>query len=374
MNDKPLILIVDDDPLVRSVLAAALEDCYNLQQAESGEAVLDFLKLHKEALPDLIFLDIEMHQLDGYETCKALRAAGHSMPVIFVSSHDSLEERLYGFDVGGEDFVSKPFDAEELQRKAQLAVARKRSTDSLQNVTVNILHEVGETGVLLAFLREAIHITDYERLAMLLLRSVGDYGLHCNLQLRHDDGTVTLTPSGAPNQLELSLLERATALDHKFRLGRRMVINYHFISLMVMDLPEDSERSRRLVDYIDVLVESAEAVAETIGIRRESAVRAEALMVASAESFGAIESLREGYRRQQADTQTLLHQLIGEVEHTYVHLGLTENQEETISSALRRSAERILRLFEQGAEFDRQFATVLDALKPQSKANTDVWL
>lgn len=374
MKSKHVILLVDDEALVRSVLSAVLEDSYNILEAESGEAALALLQKPEQAKPDLIFLDIEMHQFDGYETCKALRAAGHDMPVIFVSSHDTINERLRAFDVGGDDFVSKPFEAEELKRKAQLAVERKLSTDGLQSMTQQILHEVGEMGVLLAFLREAIRITSYEALATLLLKSVSDYGVRCNVQLRHDDGVVTLTPRGIPTQLELSLLERATALDHKFRLGRRMVINYHFISLMVMDIPEDSERARRLIDYIDVLIEAAEAIAETIGIRRESAVRAEALMVATAESFSAIQALRDGYHQQQADTQTLLLQLIEEVERTYVHLGLTENQEETISSTLRRSAERILHLFEQGAEFDRQFATVLDALKPQSKSNADVWL
>ena len=374
VNEKPLVLVVDDEALVRSVLTTVLEDAYTLQEADSGEAALALLQRPGQVMPNLIFLDIEMLRLDGYETCRALRAAGHTMPIIFVSSHDTLEERLHAFDVGGEDFISKPFEPEELKRKARLAVQRNLSADGLQSVMQKTLHEVGETGVMLAFLREAIRITDYEALALLLLKSVSDYGVRCNVQLRHEDGTVTLTPTGAPTQLELSLFERATALDHKFRLGRRLVINYHFISLMVMDMPEDSERARRLIDYIDVLIESAEAVAETIGMRRESAMRAEALMVATAESCGAIESLREGYQRQQVDTQTLLHQLIEEVEHTYVHLGLTENQEETISSALRRSAERILHLFEQGAEFDRQFVAVLEALKPQSNTNADVWL
>jgi len=374
MNPRPLVLIVDDDPIILDTLASALEDDFDTIDAESGEAALSRLNAPGLPAPDLIFLDIEMHQLDGYETCQGLRKAGHGMPVIFVSSHDTLEERLRAFDVGGDDFVSKPFDAAELLRKAHLAVQRHRETAGLQAVTQQILHEVGETGVLLAFLREAIRITDYEQLAALLLKAVGDYGVSCIVQLRHDGGLITLSPSGSPTQLELSLLERATALDHKFRLGRRLVINYPIFSLLILDMPEDDERERRVTDFIDALVESAEAVAETIGIRRESAMRAEALMVATAESCGAIEVLREGYRQQQADTQTLLYNLIEEVEHTYVHLGLTENQEDTISSALRKSAERILQLFQHGAEFDRQFAAVLDALKPQSHANADVWL
>jgi DNA-binding response OmpR family regulator len=370
----PTVLIVDDNTVVRESIAAVLEDSFGIIDADSGEAALALLQTQAGPVPDLVLMDIEMHQLDGYETCQAMRSAGYAMPVIFVSSHDTLNERLRAFDAGGDDFISKPYDAEELVRKAQLAVHRRLHTEGLQQAAQQILHEVGETGVLLSFLREAIRVTDYAALASLLFKSVGDYGVRCYVQLRHEHGVETLAPSDTPTQLELSILERATALDHKFRLGRRLVINYHFISLLIVDMPDDVDRARRLSDYLDVLVESAEAVAETIDIRRESAKRAEALMVATGESCGAIENLRAGYRQQQADTRVLLRELIDEVEHTYVHLGLTESQEETISSALRRNAERILQLFAQSVEFEQQFAAVLAALQPQGNANADVWL
>jgi DNA-binding response OmpR family regulator len=371
---QPTVLIVDDNAVLRMSIAAVLEDFFRIVDVDSGEAALALLQTRPEPMPDLVLLDIEMHQLDGYETCQAMRSAGYAMPVIFVSSHDTLNERLRAFDAGGDDFISKPYDAAELERKAQLAVQRKLHAEGLQQATQQILHEVGETGVLLSFLREAIRVTDYAALALLLFKSVGDYGVRCYVQLRHEHGVETLAPSDTPTQLELSILERATALDHRFRLGRRLVINYHFISLLIVDMPDDVDRARRLSDYLDVLVESAEAVAETIDVRRESALRAEALMVATGGSVGAIETLRERYRKQQADTHVLLQELIEEVEHTYVHLGLTESQEETISSALRRNAERILHLFAQSVEFEQQFAAVLDALKPQSNVNADVWL
>jgi hypothetical protein len=123
-----------------------------------------------------------------------------------------------------------------------------------------------------------------------------------------------------------------------------------------------------------MLVESAEAVVETIAMRRESAARAETLMVASAESYSAIEELREAQIKQQSDTRLLLEQLISEVERTYVYLGLTENQEETVSTAMRTGADKILQLFDQWAEHDEKFQTVLASLRPKGNSNNDVWL
>lgn len=368
------ILVVDDDPVIRAAVAIVLENDFQVAEAESGEAALDYIAAHADALPDLILLDIEMEQLDGYDTCRRLRAAGHQMPVIFVSGHDTLEERLRAFDAGGDDFISKPFDAPILQRKTSHAMAAVERTLSLQEGVRKALHTVGETGVLLEFLREAIRITDYDELARVLLQTVGEYGLCCHVQLRHPDGNVTLTPNGAPTALEASILEQAIALGREFRFRRRLIINHDFVSLLVLDMPEDADYALRLTDYINLLIESAEAVAETIEMRRESAGRAETLMTASAQSYSAVEELREAYRKQQADTRALLQELIQTVESTYLYLGLTENQEETVSATLRDGAENILRLFEQGVDFEHQFEAVLDSLQYKRNNAADVWL
>jgi DNA-binding response OmpR family regulator len=371
---KAKILIVDDEALMREMLRIALDERFVVAEAESGEATLAMLERDAQALPDLILLDIEMLQLDGYETCRRLRSAGYRMPVVFVSSHVTLDERLQAFDAGGDDFISKPFDAEELSRKVDIAVERYLRTQGIEAVVQQVLYDVGEKGVLLAFLREAIHITDYAELVQRLLQSVGEFGVRCNVQIRCDEGTITLTPAGEPTPLELSIMEHAVSLDHGFRFGRRLVINYHFITLLILDLPDDAERVRHIADYVEMLVESAEAVVETIAMRRESASRAETLMVASAESYSAIEELREAQQKQQSDTRLLLQQLIEEVERTYVYLGLTENQEEAVSTSMRTGADKIIQLFDQWAEYDSKFEAVLASLRPKGSSNNDVWL
>lgn len=370
----PIALVVDDDPVVRATVAIALEADFALAEAASGEEALVYLAAHADTPPELILLDIEMEQLDGYDTCRRLRATGHTMPVIFVSSHDTLEERLRAYDAGGDDFVSKPFDTAILQRKARHAATERERTLGLQETMQKAFHKIGETGVLLEFLREAVRITDYETLARLLLQTVGEYGPHCHVQLRFPAGSVTLTPNGEPSALEASIIEQAIALGREFRFSRRLVINHDCVSLIVLDMPDDPDYARRLTDYFGLLIESAEAVAETIEVRRESAERAEALMIASAQSYSAVEELREAYRLQQAETRMLLEELIESVENTYVHLGLTDNQETTVSATLSQGAEKILQLFEQGVAFDRKFEAVLESLQYKRSNAADVWL
>ena len=110
---KGKVLIVDDDPITLGMLESNLEDDFEVQTVDSGEACLATVQ---NFAPDLVLLDIEMPGIDGYETCRRLQEgrAGLSLPVIFVSSHDTLEERLMAYESGGTDFVIKPFDADEL--------------------------------------------------------------------------------------------------------------------------------------------------------------------------------------------------------------------------------------------------------------------
>lgn len=380
----PTAWVVDDDPTMRDILAIALGDHFEIQQAASGEEILERLVRRPapgQAEPSLVLLDIEMDMLDGYQTCQRLRKAGLDMPVLFVSSHDTLEERLLAFDAGGDDFISKPFDPDVVLVKAQRAHARLVETrrieaekSLLQETTLRILHEVGETGVLLDFLRDTMRVADYESLARELMRTVSDYGIQCHVQIRHGESPLTLTPEGIPSALEMSILEHAATLGTQFRLGKRLILNSDQVSLLVLNMPRDEAEALRLTGYLEVLVESAQAMAETIDMRQESAARAEALMVGSLESYCTLTDLRLGYSQQQIDTRLLLHEMIDEVEKSYVHLGLTDRQEAAVSETIRHSAEKILKLFELGVNIDRQFAAVLDSMKPKTSSAPEVWI
>ncbi len=381
---QPTAWVVDDDFIVRETLAIALGVAFEVRQASSGEEILERLRpVNGVAAPEpgVLLLDIEMDMLDGYQTCQRLRQAGLTMPVIFVSSHDTLQERLLAFDAGGCDFISKPFDPDIVLLQAQRAYARHREAtqigaekSQLQESTLRILHEVGETRVLLDFLQSTLRVTDYASLANALMQAAGDYGITCHVQIRHAEGTFTATPAGAPSALELSILEHAASLGREFRLGQRLILNGAIVSLLILNMPRDEASAQRLTSYLNFLVESAEALAETIEMRRESAARAETLMIASNESYCTLEDIRDGYRKQQIETSLLLQALVDEIEKSYVHLGLTGSQEATVSSTIQQSAESILSLFELGVNFDRQFASVLESMKPRKGGAPDVWV
>lgn len=369
------VLLVDDSPIIIESLRQALQSCFEVDAASSGEACLEQLG-SGQALPDLILLDIEMDGIDGFETCRRLRAE-HDLPVIFVSSHDDLAERIKAFDSGGDDFVVKPFDPEVILRKAQRIVqfhatqkALAAEKQSLQSMAMGFLRNIGDTGVLLNFMRSSLGLVDYEVLAQRLLDATAEYGVTCHVQIRYAGGSCTLTPKGTASPLEASVLEKSSTMGRIFQFSRRLVVNYSFASVLITDLPTDEEETGKLRDNIAILVESAEAIAETIAMRKESNIRAEALHVAAAETADAVETLRELYRKQQSDTRIRLQDMIDNVEKSYVNLGLSDNQEHRVSNILRIGADNTLQLFDIGVEFDKRFGQILDALRPKNVVAT----
>ena len=114
MIARPTILIVDDSPIARDALEALLTGSdYELVFAESGR---EALQLAGAMRPDLILLDVMMPDVDGFETCRLLRAERSTaeVPILLVTALDDRSSRLKGFDAGADDYVVKPFDRAEL--------------------------------------------------------------------------------------------------------------------------------------------------------------------------------------------------------------------------------------------------------------------
>jgi two-component system, OmpR family, response regulator len=125
MSKPPLILIVDDDPHIREVVRFALENAgfITAQAADGREAVEQFLSVR----PDLVVLDLLMPEMDGTEVCRQIRLQSVT-PIIFLSSRDEEVDRIVGLELGGDDYVTKPFSPRELVARVK-AVLRRAETN-----------------------------------------------------------------------------------------------------------------------------------------------------------------------------------------------------------------------------------------------------
>jgi PAS domain S-box-containing protein len=127
------ILIVDDTQenlvTLRRIL---MEQGYKVRPAINGPLAL---QMAKKAVPDLILLDIRMPEMDGYEVCRRLKAdeATHEIPVLFLSALDDTEAKVKAFEIGGVDYITKPFQVEEVIARVETHLTLRAMQKQLQD-------------------------------------------------------------------------------------------------------------------------------------------------------------------------------------------------------------------------------------------------
>jgi len=121
MSTRRTILVVDDDPHIRQVVSFALSRAgFDTVEASDGRAAIERFA---QTQPDLIVLDVLMPELDGTDVCRTLRAQS-KVPIVFLSSRDDEIDRILGLEMGGDDYVTKPFSPRELVARVRAVLRR----------------------------------------------------------------------------------------------------------------------------------------------------------------------------------------------------------------------------------------------------------
>jgi len=118
----PVVGVCEDEPALRSVLTRALRrmDHDPVVVATAAEALRAFVKQR----PAVMVLDIGLPDADGRDLCLALRAAGVDAPVLFLTARDGMHDKIAGFEAGGDDYLTKPFDLDELRVRLDALLRR----------------------------------------------------------------------------------------------------------------------------------------------------------------------------------------------------------------------------------------------------------
>ena len=129
--DKPIkVMLVDDDPSIHESLRDVVEEVgYEFCSALSGR---EGLRLLDEERPDLLLLDVMMPGMNGFDVCRQIREEGRRIPIIFLTAKNDIVDKSTGFGAGADDYVTKPFIADELLLRIDAHVRRHR--DDMRHV------------------------------------------------------------------------------------------------------------------------------------------------------------------------------------------------------------------------------------------------
>ncbi len=121
------LLVVEDEPNIRELLATSLRFAgFEVHVAGNGATALDLAARHE---PDLVVLDVMLPDMDGFTVTRMLRDSGRQLPIVFVTARDSVDDKIKGLTVGGDDYVTKPFSLEEVVARIRAVLRRTRSRE-----------------------------------------------------------------------------------------------------------------------------------------------------------------------------------------------------------------------------------------------------
>ena len=256
------ILIVDDTADMRLLLQVMLEDDYTLVTAGSGKECLEKVQT---ILPDLILLDVNMPEMNGYEVCVQLRkqAATRSLPVIFVSALDSAEERLRGFEAGGDEYVTKPVDRTGLLEKIKVRLAHHKQVIRVGkekagtvNVTVETMASSIELGKIIQLTNTLNLAGSEDSVAQATCHLIEAFSLDVCIMVAAAE---PIFKNCEADSLEAKLMQQFR--DDPERIvsaGFRTIIRCENIVALVKNMPADNENMlKRLKDYLLVSLDMA---------------------------------------------------------------------------------------------------------------------
>lgn len=167
------VLVVDDDEEIRTMLASTLTFAgFEVGLADGAAAALDAIASDR---PDVVVLDVSMPGADGFEVVQLIRGRDSALPVLFLSARDSVEDRVRGLRLGGDDYVTKPFSAVEvaariealLRRGAPATAADAHEVLRYEDLTMDLAaHRVERAGG-----EVALSPTEYRLLELLLINA-----------------------------------------------------------------------------------------------------------------------------------------------------------------------------------------------------------
>lgn len=374
MNGR--ILVLDDSKTLRREVADELDREFEVVIVTNFE---DALALCEHWLPDTIVLDIEnIHE--GIESCRVL-GIRYDVPVVFCAADTSLDFQMAALEAGAADFLAKPIYLSPLLHKIQRTVEYRRKhlqieleRNNLRATAMSFLSSLGQSGILMNFVRSSIRCNSFEDLAERLVDAARELGISCFGEIRACTKPVPFRTEMEISELEESVMSKLTTMGRIFQFHTRLVVNYPQVSIIVRNFPKDSdELAGKIRDNIAILAETADALCENVQVRMNATAHAEQLQFAMMQANAAAIALRDNTKLMLMDTRLLLQELDDNLQQAHSWLGTTSDQERAISEMTNTSIQRILGTISR-VDIDDQMKAILLAMSADKKSNSDLEL
>lgn len=348
----PNILVIDDDPLFLELVQATLAQ-HNLVCAQDQASAFAALQ---QATPDLIILDIHIDTTDGYQVCQEIRKQHRDLPILFISSNNTLESRLQAYDAGGQDFLAKPYQKQELNYKVEVLTSRHLRQQNLQDEIQNsasLIHNIQKDAASLQtinrFIQSCMHCKDLATLHTIFFIALKELNTSGVLAIQGDHAQAQSSDTAA-TRLELEILSMSHDLPRIHRFGNdRALFKWDRAVLLIRELGP-------LIDVLAILMDSLEVVL--------AAIETENHLL---ENISQLEQANDESHRQVG---TLINDMTLSLQDSMITLGLVSDlsseEEQTIRDIISDYAERIQENMATQHQHSQQIRRLVNELRAPS--------
>lgn len=334
-------VIVEDDKISQKYIKRALEGTLDLHFAATGqeaEALIEKLD------PGIILLDVELPDSNGYEICHKLRLRSEFLftPILFISGKTNLEERIKGYEAGGDDYITKPFETSELVAKVKAVIRQHEHKETLaeqfkeaQSTAIESMTGASELGLILQFFEKTYAINNFDQLANAIFSLLHALELKSCLYFETEQENYFFCSDGENKPIEKEIMQRLRNEPRFFDFGNRTQINYPVVACLVKNMPvEDRARYGRYKDVIPPIL----ACANQKVLQLEMELLLQDHTMKFSESFKNIRETLDGLanemRAGQEDGSSLLNNLFMSLEEAMPRLGLDDDQEQYLMNSI----------------------------------------
>ncbi len=280
-----------------AIMTELLQDEYSLDTAQSGE---NCLQIVEESRPDLVLLDVNMPRMDGLETCRRLKSSSDTadIPIIFVSALASRTELMAGYEAGADDYLTKPLNEEVLSRKINLVLASQSRKQELKTISdqavedlIDNLSSTEQLKMVVKFLSRCQANRDLSELTANLFDCLRILDLECSLLIAENTETHVYFSDEIDRPMERQILESLRDQDRVVKFGTRLAINSDNASLLVRNLPIDTDSAKELCDNLLILFEGLDARINDLTARQKLLQRYQLLttvLIAARDNLAAV--------------------------------------------------------------------------------------
>jgi len=361
------ILIVEDQQVDRNILTKIFKEHYFITCVSSGEECLEILKSSQF---DLVMLDITMPGMSGYEVCSQIRSNELEIPVVFCSaSTDDINFRLKCYEVGGDDYITKPFQAELALQKVNTlfscydkACVLKQEHDDSSSTLMQTMTTAGELAVVVLFLRESYLYKTNETLVKSSFKVLKNFRLSGAILVKPDEEIFFSDDVPRPLEQDLLLSIKNKKTDKLITLGNRFIINSPSVSLLVRNMPDDEEVKGRLRDHLAIMMDSLNIRIDDIKSEQLIEQRKQRIIDTIKETKHSLLKIEDKNEELRIRHLNILSQLGANLEKTFMRLALTGNEESMLQSQI-LSIERFTeKLYKKNMQLEKKYDSVLQDL------------